>query len=173
LKTNFPGIFGVGDVNGRSLLAHAASFQGVVAVESLLGRQRVLNQAVPDCVYTSPEVSRVGLTEKEATSQGEDVRIGRCSFGANAKALLLEEPAGFVKLVGAAESGQLLGAHLIGPGVSELIAELALALRLKAKVRDLAETIHPHPTLSEAIGEAALDFYGESIYKAPPSRRRA
>ena len=164
-QTNWAGVYGVGDVNGKWLLAHAASYEGILAAETVAGRTRLLDQAIPDCVYTHPEVAKVGLTEEEAVSRGGTVHIGRSFFGANAKALLLEEPTGFVKLVGDGSTGQLLGAHLIGPGVSELLAELALALRLKATARDLAGTIHPHPTLSEAVCEAALDFYGESIYR--------
>ena len=171
-QTDARGVYGIGDVNGKWLLAHAASFEGIAAAEAVAGRKKPLEQAVPDCVYTDPEVAKVGLTQEEAVSQGKTVRLGRASFGANAKALLLEEPIGFVKLVAEGSSGELLGAHLIGPGVSELIGELAVALRFKATVKDLAETIHPHPTLSEAIYEAALDFCGESVYKAT-SRRRA
>ena len=172
-QTEAAGIYGIGDVNGKWLLAHAASFEGLVAVEAIAGRRRSFDQAVPDCVYTHPEVAKVGITEEEALSQGGSVRVGRSSFGANAKALLLEEPTGFVKLVGDASNGRLLGAHLIGPSVSELVGELTLALKVKATVRDLAQTIHPHPTLSETIYEAALDFYGESVYKATPSRRKS
>ena len=159
MQTIVPSIYAIGDVTGQSLLAHVASYQGEIAVDHMAGKAYEAKAfAVPECVFTIPEVAQVGLTEKEAREKRRDIRVGRSSFLASAKAHILGEKLGFVKLVGDGETGELLGAHLLGPHVTELIAELTLVLQTHGTVRRIAETLHPHPTLSESVREAALDL---------------
>ena len=159
LRTAIPSIFAVGDVIGKWPLAHVAAHQGRVAVDNMAGKKRVAEKtAIPECVFTFPEIARVGLTEKEAEAKGSEIRIGRSSFFVSAKAQMLEEKEGFIKLVGEARTGKLLGAHLLGPQVTELLGELTLALRTGIAIPEIGETIHPHPTLSESVEEAARDF---------------
>ncbi len=159
MRTKVPSIYAVGDVTGKSLLAHAASAQAELAVDHMHGEKiNPGENAIPECVYTRPEVAEVGLTEQEAREKGIECLIGRASFIASAKAQILGEKEGLVKLIGEAKSGKLLGAHLLGAQVTELIGELTLALNQEISVLDIARTIHPHPTLSESIREAAWDF---------------
>ena len=159
MQTVVPSIYAIGDVTGQSLLAHVASYQGEIAVDHMAGKvHEAKTFAVPECVFTIPEVAQAGFTEKEAQSKRKDIRVGRFSFLASAKAHILGEKLGFVKLIGDGETGELLGAHLLGPHVTELIAELTLVLQMHGTVRQIAETLHPHPTLSESVRGAALDF---------------
>ncbi|MBI4436980.1 MAG: dihydrolipoyl dehydrogenase [Candidatus Omnitrophica bacterium] len=160
MRTAVSSIYAVGDVTGKSLLAHVASYQAEIAVDHMAGKtdKTMEGRAIPECVFTIPEVAQVGLTEKKAREKRKEVFVGRSSFLASAKAHILEEKLGFVKLVGDGETGEFLGAHLLGPQVTELIAELTLLLQTHGTLRQLAETIHPHPTVSETVREAALDF---------------
>ena len=159
LRTVVPSIYAVGDVTGKWPLAHVASHQGRIAIENIAGKKRSAEEmAIPECVFTMPEIAKVGWTEKEAKGKGKEIRVGRSSFFVSAKAQILEEKEGFVKLVGEAQTGKLLGAHLLGPQVTELLGELTLALRMEISVSEIQETIHPHPTLSESVEEAARDF---------------
>lgn len=159
MRTAIPSIFAVGDVIGKWPLAHVASHQGEIAVDVIAGKNRTAEpSAIPECVFTVPEIARVGLTEKEAREKRREVLVGRSSFITSARALMLDEKEGFVKLIGDAKNGQLLGAHLLGPHVTELLSELTLAVRLGLSIREIEETIHPHPTLSESVEEAASDF---------------
>ena len=165
-QTNEPNIYAIGDVIGGLQLAHVASHEGIIAVEHMAGENPTAldSTLVSKCVYSSPEVASVGLTEDEAKEKGYQVKIGKFSFRAIGKALVFGESDGFVKLVVEEESNKLLGAHMVGPHVTDMITEAALAQVLSATAMDIAHTIHPHPTLTEAIGEAALAVDGKEIH---------
>lgn len=166
METNIPHIYAIGDVVGRYMLAHAASAEAIVAAENVMGAAVGMDyRAVPRCVYTLPEVASVGLTEKQATMSRRQITVGRFSFSDNSRALTLSEDRGGIKVVADAKSGEILGIHMIGPEVSEMIHEAVLAVKLEATVDDVADMIHAHPTLSEALKEAALDAAGRSIHK--------
>jgi len=166
MKTSVPNIYAIGDVVGKHMLAHVASAEAIVAAENVMGADVEIDYSVvPRCVYTSPEVASVGLTEKQATASGRQITVGRFSFLNNARALTLSEDRGGIKVVADAKSGEILGIHMIGPEVSEMIHEAVLAIRLEATVQDVADMIYAHPTLSEALKEAALDAAGRSIHK--------
>ncbi|MBI4496177.1 MAG: dihydrolipoyl dehydrogenase [Deltaproteobacteria bacterium] len=171
METSVPGIYAIGDVTGQLLLAHFAFAQGAAAAENALGKEaRLDGRVVPRCVYTLPEVAAVGLTEKQARGAGHDVKIGRFPFSANGKATILGERAGLVKIVADSKYDEILGVHMMGPHVTDLISEAALAMSLEGTAEDLARAIHPHPTLTEAIREAALDVEGMMIHM--PSRKK-
>jgi dihydrolipoamide dehydrogenase len=165
MRTSAAGVWAIGDVVGGFLLAHAAAHEGVVAAEDIAGRRVVPMEQdlVTRCTYSSPEIASVGLTEAQARERGHDVRVGRFPFMANARALIHGEAAGFAKLVADAGTGQLLGAHVIGGQATELIAEPALARLFQGDAWELGRNIHPHPTLSEVIGEAALAVDGVAL----------
>ncbi len=166
LRTNLPGVYAIGDVALMPQLAHTASMQGEIVVENIKGHDAQYDPSVvPNCVFTLPEIAGVGLTEEQARERfGGEVRTSVFPFAAIARAQILGEPAGVVKLVCGA-AGNLLGAHIIGPRASDLIAELALALQLGASAADIARTIHAHPTLPEAIHEAALGIaHGRPVH---------
>jgi dihydrolipoamide dehydrogenase len=165
MQTNIPGIWAIGDVAGPPQLAHMAANEGIAAVEFMAARQRppVDRAIVPSCIYCQPQVASVGLSEKEALEQGLDIKVGRFPFAASGKALATGESEGFVKLVFGAKYGELLGGTIVGAEATELIAELALALKLEATYEELLFTIHAHPTLSEAVMEAAGEAFGEAI----------
>ncbi len=161
-QTSAERVYAIGDVIGPPLLAHAASEEGVRAVEILSGRAREpLDPArVPVCIYCQPQVASVGLSEAQAREAGFDVRVGKFPFAAAGKAVATGHTEGFAKLVTDARYGEILGAQVIGAGATELIAEITLAMNLESTTREVAETSHAHPTLSEAIMEAALDAEG-------------
>lgn len=164
MQTNVPGIYAAGDVVGGIMLAHLASAEGECAVANALGRQSAMSyRAVPSCIYTSPEVASVGLTEEQAR-QTRDVRVGRFPFRANGKAVVLNELEGMAKIVSDGTSGEVLGVHIIGPHATDLIAEAVLGIRKGMTAADFAHTIHPHPTLSEVIMEAAMTLTGGAIH---------
>jgi len=166
METKVPHIYAIGDVVGKYMLAHVASAEAIVAAENVMGAAVEIDyRAVPRCVYTSPEVASVGLTEKQAIESGRPTTVGRFSFSTNSRALTLSEDRGGIKVVADAKSGEILGIHMIGPEVSEMIHEAVLAIRLEATVQDVADLIHAHPTLSETLKEAALDATGRSIHK--------
>ncbi|HIP96513.1 MAG TPA: dihydrolipoyl dehydrogenase [Anaerolineae bacterium] len=166
MRTTVPGIWAVGDVTGKLPLAHVASAQGIIAAEDIAGAApRPLDyDAIPRCIYCQPQVASFGLTEAQAREQGYDVRVSRFPFQANGKALALGEHGGFVKLVADAVSGWLLGAHLVGPEVTELLPELVLARNAELLPEAIAASIHAHPTLSEALMEAAHGIFGRPIH---------
>ena len=165
MQTNVPGIYAVGDVASRYLLAHVASAEGKIAAQNCLGDGVEMDyQVVPWCVFTLPEIGHVGMTEKEATDEGYEVKIGRFPYAANGKALGLGETDGFVKTVSDVESGDILGVHIVGVQASTLIHEAAIAVRLGASAEDIAHTIHAHPTLSEMVMESAEAAYGRAIH---------
>ncbi len=166
LRTNVPGIYAIGDVTGKLPLAHVASAQGIVAAETIAGIDTVtLNyETMPRCTYCHPQVASFGLTEAQATKRGYEVGVGKFPFRANGKALGLGDYDGFVKIVADAVSGEILGAHLVGPEVTELLPELALAREWELTPEEIARTVHAHPTLSEALMEAAHGVFGEAIH---------
>lgn len=165
-KTNVAGLYAVGDVIGPPWLAHVAHHEAVCCVERICGQSdRYIDYTnVPGCTYTDPGVASVGLTERAAREAGHEVRIGRFPFLASGRALASDETEGFVKLVFDAKYGELLGAHLIGSQVTELIAELVMAKKLEATEEEIVHAMHPHPTYSEAVMEAAGQGLGESIH---------
>jgi len=166
MATNVPGVYAIGDVTGGIMLAHLASRQGEVAVENILGHPVAMDyRAVPNCVFTLPEIAGVGLTEEAAKAEGLDYQVARFPFSASGRALTIGETTGLVKLICERESGKVLGMHIMGPQASDLIAEGTLAIQMGATAKDIAETIHAHPTLSEAIMEAAkAAAFGEAIH---------
>ncbi len=177
METSVPGIYAIGDCVGRIMLAHVASSEGKVAAANAVGEPdnraggRPMDyRVVPAGIFTSPEVGTVGLKEWEAVEQGLKIRVGRYPFRALARAHTLDEISGLVKVIAEADSGRILGVHIIGPHASDLVHEAALAMRLGAKASDIAEMIHAHPTLSEAMMEASEDVAGLSIHlsRRPP-----
>ena len=157
LETNVDGVYAIGDVLGKSMLAHVASYEGEVAVENALGRSRQVDyRAVPSVVYTHPEVAGVGLTEVEANDSGIPYKVSKFPFLACGRAVAMDETMGMVKMICNAKNGMVLGVHIMGPHADELIAEGALAIQLGATARDIAHTIHAHPTLPEAVHETAM-----------------
>ena len=165
MRTSAEGVWAIGDVVGGFLLAHAAAHEGVVAAEDIAGRRTtpMEQELVTRCTYSTPEIASVGLTEAEARERGLDVKTGRFPFQANARALIHGETPGFAKLVADAKTGQLLGAHVIGVQATELIGEPALARLFQGDAWEVGRNIHPHPTLSEVIGEAALAVDGMAL----------
>lgn len=165
-QTSESNIYAIGDVIGGLQLAHVAAHEGIIAVEHMAGEKPApLDYTlVSKCIYSSPEVASVGLTEDEAVAKGYQVKIGKFPFRAIGKALVFGEADGFVRLVVDQESNKLLGAHMIGPHVTDMITELGLAQVLNATSMEIAHTIHPHPTLAEAIGEAALAVEGKELH---------
>ena len=164
-RSSLTDLYAIGDVCGGIQLAHVAMHQGLVAAENALGGQRVMHyNAVPSCVFGWPEVATVGLTEEAARSQGYNVQVGKFPFRANGKALAHGDHDGLVKIVSEAKFGQVLGVHIVGPHASDLIQEGTLALGLEATLDELDNAIHPHPTLSEAIAEAALAARGKALH---------
>ncbi|HET6489989.1 MAG TPA: dihydrolipoyl dehydrogenase [Syntrophales bacterium] len=164
METNVPGIYAAGDVVGGIMLAHLASAEGECAVRNALGHRDVMSyKAVPACIYTSPEVACVGLSEEQARERGE-ILVGRFPFRGNGKALILNEVEGMVKVISDKKFGEVLGVHIIGPHATDLIAEAVLGMNLEMTAEDLAGAIHPHPTVSEAIMEAAMAVTGGAIH---------
>lgn len=159
-------IYAIGDCIGGMQLAHTASHEGIVAVEHMMGQNPdpINYQTVPTCIYSHPEIASVGLTEKEALQQGKEVKIGQFPFQAIGKALVYGETDGFVKVIADKQNDDVLGIHMIGPHVTDMISEAGLAKVLDATPWEIGESIHPHPTLSEAIGEAALAVDGKQIH---------
>lgn len=168
LKTHVPNIYAIGDVTGRIQLAHVASMEGIFAVTNIVrGEDRKMDyKAVPNCVYTIPEVASVGLTQSEAEAQGYDVVIGKAAFRPFGKPMAIGEQDGFVKIVAERKYGEVLGVHMIGPHVTDMIAAGVAAIKLEATIDVMAETIHAHPTLSEVMLEAYEDATGHAIHKA-------
>jgi dihydrolipoamide dehydrogenase len=170
-RTSVPGISAVGDVitlgtPGHPQLAHVSSAEGIVAAERIAGQAaRPLNyDHMPGCTYCDPEIGSVGLTEREAQERGYDVQVGTFPFGVLARAKMAHETEGFVKIVGEKKNDELLGIHMIGPRATELVAEATVALRLESTVEELIRTIHAHPTMAEAVGEAAHAVHGSAIH---------
>jgi dihydrolipoamide dehydrogenase len=165
MRTNLPGVYAIGDAVGGMLLAHKAEDEGMIAAEVIAGQSSHMHyNAIPAVVYTTPEVVAVGLTEEQAHERGRAYKVGKFPYTANARARTVGDATGFVKLIVDAETDALLGAHIIGPTASELLAELTLTLEFGGSSEDIALTVHPHPTLSEATREAALAVLGRAIH---------
>jgi len=166
-QTSVPNIYAIGDVSGPPWLAHVASAQGHVAVEHAAGNSAhpVDYTNIPGCTYCQPQVASLGMTEAAAKEAGHEIKVGRFNFRASAKALATGDSTGFVKIIFDAKYGELLGCHIVGNEATELIAELAVAKALETTWQEIAMTIHAHPTLSEAVMEAALDAFGQSVHQ--------
>jgi dihydrolipoamide dehydrogenase len=165
-QTTAPGVYAIGDVAGKQLLAHKASFEGEAAVAHIAGHHQNVNYAqIPGCTYCQPQVASVGLTEKKAKELGKAIKIGKFQFVASGKAKAIGHPEGLVKLIFDAEFMQLIGAHIVGYDATEMLAELSVALRLETTAEELMLTIHAHPTLSEAVMEAAADALGVCVHQ--------
>jgi len=166
LETSGTGIYAIGDVVAGPLLAHRAMAEAIVAVEGMAGQdvRRTDPLKIPNCTYCSPQVASVGLTEEQAKEKGLQVKVGRFSLQASGKAVALGDTEGFVKVVAEAEYGEVLGLHIIGPEATEMIAEATMARTLEATLEDVHRSVHAHPTLSEAVGEACLAALGRPIH---------
>ena len=164
-QTNLPGYYAIGDVTSGQALAHVASAEGILCVEKIAGHQvEPLNYGnIPGCTYCFPEIASVGMTEAQAKEKGYDIKIGKFPFSASGKAQAGGNPEGFVKVIFDAKYGEWLGCHMIGVGVTEMIAEAVLGRKLETTGQEVLKTVHPHPTMSEAVMEAVADAYGEVI----------
>jgi dihydrolipoamide dehydrogenase len=175
LRTNVPHIYAIGDVAAHDQpfhgtygggLAHVATREGEVAADNALGHATKMDwRAIPNCVYTEPEIASTGLTEQQARDKGFDVQVGKFTFKSLGKAMAINENIGFVKIVTDAKYGEILGVHIIGPHATDLIHEACVSIKLESTIEELMHTIHAHPTLSEAVMEAAQDVKGESVHK--------
>ncbi len=165
-RTNIDGVYAIGDIIPGPALAHVASAEGIACVEKIAGMDvhPINYKNIPGCTYTMPEVSSVGMTEKAAKEAGYEIKVGKFPFTASGKATAAGMRDGFVKLIFDAKYGELLGAHMIGGNVTEMIAEMVVARNLETTGHELIKSIHPHPTMSEAIMEAAAAAYGEVIH---------
>ncbi|WP_152048205.1 dihydrolipoyl dehydrogenase [Aureimonas psammosilenae] len=165
-RTNIPGIYAIGDVAGPPMLAHKAEHEGVICVEGIKGLHvhPMKKEQIPGCTYCQPQVASVGLTEAKAKEGGREIKVGRFRFVGNGKAIALGEPEGLVKTIFDAKTGELLGAHMVGAEVTELIQGFVVAMGLETTEEDLMHTVFPHPTLSETMHESVLDAYGRVIH---------
>jgi len=165
-QTNMPGYYAIGDCVGGQALAHVASAEGITCVEKIAGHhpEAIDYNNIPGCTYSSPEIASVGYTEKQAKEKGFELKIGKFPFSVSGKASASGNKDGFVKLIFDAKYGEILGAHMIGANVTEMIAELVALRKLEATGHEIIKTVHPHPTLSEAVMEAAAAAYGEVIH---------
>jgi len=165
-QTQVPGIYAIGDMTKGQALAHVASAEGIICVEKICGHhpEPLDYNNIPGCTYTSPEIASVGYTEKAAKEAGHEIKVGKFPYSASGKASAAGQKDGFVKLIFDAKYGELLGAHLIGYNVTEMIAELVVARKLETTGHEIIKAVHPHPTMSEAIMEAAAAAYGEVIH---------
>lgn len=164
-QTNVLHIYAIGDVTGMPMLAHKASHEGIVAAEVIAGKHSAWDKrAVPGVIFTDPEIATAGLSEAEARARGHDVKVGRFPFAASGRAMTTRDPEGFVKIVADAKTDVVLGVAVVGPEASDLISEAALALEMGATLEDIAKTVHPHPTLPEAIMEASEAAHGRAIH---------
>jgi len=165
LGTNIDDVYAIGDVLGKSMLAHVASYEGEIAVENALGHHRQADyHAVPSCIFTRPEIAGIGITEAKANDSGIHYKVSKFPFLVCGRAVTMDETMGIVKLICDAENGRVLGMHIMGPHASDLIAEGVLAMQLGATAKDIAHTIHAHPTLSEAVHEVAMGQLEGSIH---------
>ncbi len=171
METSITGVYAVGDAVGGWMLAHVASREGIIAAENAMGLSTVMNyESVPRCIFTSPEIAAVGLNEQEARARNYEIAVGRFPLTVNGMGLILGE-GGFIKVIADALKGKVLGVHILAPHASEMIGEATLAMKLGASLKDIADTIHAHPTLSEGFHEAVLDVSGEAIQLGPKRRK--
>ena len=165
MRTNIANIYAIGDVNGKVMLAHTASAEGFVAVDNICGKvDRMRYDRIPSCIYLEPEIASIGLTEKQAREQYTDVKVGKFPMAGNGKSLVEGDQSGLVKVIIDGRLGEILGVHLCGSHVTEMIAEIALAMNLEASAGEIMASIHPHPTISESIPEAFMAAYGKAIH---------
>ncbi len=164
LETESDGLYAIGDLIGGKLYAHKATHEGILAVENAMGKRQSMNyDALPMAVYTEPEMASVGLTEQEAKDRGKSIQVGFFSLQANGRALTLGKQEGFVKIIGD-EKDRIIGAHILAPHASEIIVEMTLAIKKGLKLQDISSSIHVHPTLSEAVMEAALKAKNKALH---------
>jgi dihydrolipoamide dehydrogenase len=165
-KTNVDGYYAIGDIVKGPALAHVASHEGIICVEKIAGKdpEPMDYDNIPSCTYTHPEIASVGMTEKAAKEAGHEILVGKFPFTASGKASASGSKEGFIKVIFDAKYGEWLGAHFIGENVTELIAEVVVARKLETTGKEIIESVHPHPTLSEAIMEAVAQAYGECIH---------
>lgn len=170
-RTNVPGIYAVGDVVGQPMLAHKASHEGEVLAEVIAGKNAINDaRQIPNVVFTHPEIASSGLGEQEAKDQGFDIELGKFPFSASGRAMAIDETKGFIKVITDKKDNRILGVHIVGPEASDLISEASLAIEMGAFAEDIALTVHPHPTLGEAMMEAAKHALGEAVHI--PNRRK-
>ena len=166
-RTGEPGVYAIGDLTGPPWLAHKASHEGVICVEKIAGEKDVhplVVQNIPGCTYCHPQVASVGLTEAKAKEAGRDIKVGKFPFIGNGKAIALGEPEGLIKVIFDAKTGELIGAHMVGAEVTELIQGYGIAKTLETTEVELMHSVFPHPTLSEMMHEAVLDAYDRTIH---------
>ena len=165
-QTNIPGVYAIGDVVKGPALAHVASAEGITCVEKIAGMdiETINYENIPGCTYATPEIASVGMTEAKAKEAGFEIKVGKFPFSASGKAKASGTPDGFVKVVFDAKYGEWLGCHMIGAGVTDMIAEAVVARKLETTGHEVLKTIHPHPTMSEAVMEAVADAYDEVIH---------
>ena len=165
LETNVPGVYAIGDCVGRIMLAHTASTMGEIAAENALGGHTAYDERVcPSCVYMVPEFAYVGLNEEEAKAKGLDYKVGKFPLAANGKSLIMEETRGWIKILADAKTEKIMGVHILGARATDIIAEAAIAMKMNATVKDVIDTIHAHPTVAEAMKEAALAVENRAIH---------
>ena len=165
-KTNIPGYYAIGDIISGQALAHVASAEGILCVEKIAGHdvEALDYKNIPGCTYCSPEVASVGYTEEEAKDKGYSIKVGKFPFSASGKAQASGKPEGFIKVIFDEKYGEWLGCHMIGDGVTDMIAEAVLGRKLEATGKEILKTVHPHPTMSEALMESVADAYDEVIH---------
>ncbi|CAK7051115.1 MAG: Dihydrolipoyl dehydrogenase [Desulfovibrio sp.] len=165
LRTNIPNIFAIGDVNAKVMLAHTASHEGIVAVETICGQKMHMDYGkIPSCIYLDPEIACIGMTEKQAREKYATVKVGKFPMVANGKSLVEGDADGVVKVILEGELGEILGVHMYGKHVTDMIAEIAVAMTLEATAEEIIHTIHPHPTVSESVPEAFMAAFGKAIH---------
>ena len=170
-KTSIENVYAIGDVTGIRPLAHVASDMGRVAAENIAGiKSRYDDSKIPSCIFTSPELAFTGLTEEEASVRYGNIKVGRFPLAASGKALAMGETEGYFKVVSDGESGRILGIHMLGASATEIIGEASAFIKMGASVEDVIDTVHAHPTISEAVHEAALDAEGICIHMPPAVR---
>ncbi len=166
MRTNLPNVYAIGDVTGKVQLAHVASAQGLVAAHNVAGKNRKMHyNIIPACVYTTPEIASVGLTEEDARAKGYNIKLGSFPVAANGKSMIVGEKDGFCKLITDADTGEILGCHIVSPCATDMIGEIVATMQSEGTLEELAEAIHPHPTVNEIIMEAAHDAEGLCIHK--------
>jgi dihydrolipoamide dehydrogenase len=166
MQFSMKGIYAIEDVTSKNLLAHVSSAQGMVASANAAGQNRKMDYSiVPGCIYTSPEIAAVGLSEEEALQKGYKIKMGRFPVSANGKSMIMGEKEGITKIVADETSEEILETHIMSPRATDMIAEMSAAMKLEATIEEIAGTIHPHPTISEILMETAHDVEGHCIHK--------
>ena len=165
MRTNIPNIYAIGDLNGKSMLAHTASREGEVAVQNILGRPEEMDySAIPSCIYMEPEIAAVGLTEQQAKEKYGKIKVGKFPMSANGKSLIEGEKSGMIKVILDAEYNGILGVHMFCVHATDMIAEIVAAMNLEATAEEVIASVHPHPTVSEAVGEAFMAAYDKAVH---------